>query len=126
MVAADSKPSNFTFRIVSEPDPGARFRTLFDGHWAAYRDWFLKDGIDARQTFLAGLRAMRQSMPELVPTYETVVELAGGGDLQARFLSFYCPPAYLAGCSQAVWPGDEPLLVKDVDLTGADLDPSDL
>ena len=119
MFAADSKPSSFTFRVVSEANPGARLKNLFGAHWAAYRDWFLKDGIAARQTYLAGLRALREYMPELVPTYETVVELAGGGDLQARFLSFYCPPAYLAGCSQAVWPGEEPLLVRNYDYAPA-------
>ena len=119
MFAADSKPSSFTFQFVSEANPGARLRKLFDRQWAAYSDWFLKDGIDARQTYLAGLRALRQYMPELVPTYESMVELVGGTDLQARFLSFYCPPAYLAGCSQAVWPGEEPLLVRNYDYAPA-------
>jgi len=44
-----------------------------------------------------------------------LVDLAGGGDTLARFLSFYCPPPYLSGCSQAVWLGDEPLLVRNYD-----------
>lgn len=39
------------------------------------------------------------------------VELAGGSDVTARFLSLRCPPAYDSACSQAVWPGDEPMLV---------------
>ena len=42
-------------------------------------------------------------------------ELAGGGDLEARFLSFHAPPAYLSACSQAIWPGKEPLLVRNYD-----------
>ncbi len=54
-------------------------------------------------------------MPELLPTYETLIDLAGGGDLAARFLSFYNPPPYLSGCSQAIWPGREPLLVRNYD-----------
>ena len=58
-------------------------------------------------------------MPELVPTYERLVELVGGEDLQARFLSFYCPPPYLSGCSQAVWLGDEPLLIRNYDYSPA-------
>ena len=44
-----------------------------------------------------------------------MAERAGGGDAQARFLSFYCPPRHLAGCSQAIWPGDEPLIVRNYD-----------
>ena len=50
-----------------------------------------------------------------MPTYETLVELAGGGDLQARFLSLFCPPPYVTACSQAVWTGDNPVLVRNYD-----------
>ena len=37
-------------------------------------------------------------MPEFLPVYEDMVELAGGGDRAARFLAQYCPPP----CSLAV------------------------
>jgi predicted choloylglycine hydrolase len=40
-------------------------------------------------------------MPELVGTYEKLLELAGRGDLEACFLSHWRPPAYLSGCSIA-------------------------
>lgn len=49
-------------------------------------------------------------------------DLAGGGDLEARFLSLYRPPAYHAGCSQAVWPGEEPLLVRNYDYSSKAFD----
>jgi len=104
-----------TFEAVSEQEPGDRWRALFERNWPAYERWFLSEGIEARQTYLAGLRALKKYMPELVPSYEKLVVLAGGGDLAARFLSFYCPPPYLSGCSQAVWPGDEPMLVRNYD-----------
>ena len=119
MVVAGPYSSGFTFKMVSEATPGSRLKQLFDVNWAAYERWFLKDGIEARQTYLAGLRAMKKFMPKLVPTYENLVELMGGRDLQARFLSFYCPPAYLAGCSQAIWPGAEPMLVRNYDYSPA-------
>ena len=80
--------------------------------WPAYKKWFLSEGIGARQTYLAGVRALKAHMPELMPTYEKLCELAGGGDLAARFLSFYRPPLYLSGCSQAIWFGEEPMLVR--------------
>ncbi len=54
-------------------------------------------------------------MPELVPTYEAVCELAGGGDLEARFLAMWAPPSYLSGCSQGVWLRDDPVLVRNYD-----------
>ena len=47
-------------------------------------------------------------MPELIPAYERLVELAGGGDLAARMLSLYRPPPYLAACSQGVWSARRP------------------
>jgi hypothetical protein len=38
-------------------------------------------------------------MPELVPTWHRLVELAGGGELVAQMLTLYNPPAYLTGSS---------------------------
>ena len=112
-------PDRLTFEAMSEAAPGGKWRDRFDRLWPAYSRWFLSEGIEARQTYLAGLRALRAHMPELVPTYETLVELAGGKDLQARYLSFYCPPPYLSGCSQAVWPGDDPMLIRNYDYSPA-------
>ena len=56
-------------------------------------------------------------MPEIIDIFDELCALAGGGDREARFLSFYTPPAYLSACSQAVWPGDEPLLVRNYDYS---------
>lgn len=54
-------------------------------------------------------------MPELVPTWERLTALAGGGDRQARMLSLYCPTPYLAGCSQLIWTGRNPVLIRNYD-----------
>ncbi len=103
------------FKTIFETKPGPAWQHQFQTFWPAYRRWFLSEGIAARQTYLAGVRALKAHMPELVPTYERLCELAGGGDLAARFLSFYRPPLYLSGCSQAVWLGKEPMLVRNYD-----------
>ncbi len=108
-----------TFELISERSPGPLWQALFERHWPAYRKWFVRDGLSARQTYWAGLKALRRYMPELEPTYEKLVELAGGGDVHARFLSFFGPPPYLAGCSQAVKPGGEPMLVRNYDYAAA-------
>jgi len=105
------------FQSVWEKQPGQRWQRLFRRLWPAYRKWFLSEGIESRPTYLACLRALRAHMPELLPCYETLAELAGGGDLEARLLSFYCPPPYLSGCSQAVWLGNEPMLVRNYDYS---------
>jgi len=115
----DPAGASLSFEAITEEKAGEQWRSLFDRHWPAYKRWFLSEGIEARQTYLAGYRALKKYMPELVPTYEKLVELAGGGDTAARFLSFYCPPAYMSGCSQAIWSGDEPLLVRNYDYSPA-------
>lgn len=64
---------------------------------------------------MASLRALRTHMPELLPTYERLVELAGGTDRVARLLSLWCPTPYLTACSQATWLRDTPILVRNYD-----------
>ena len=105
------------WRAISEPEPGPRWAGLFAEYWPAYRRWWLRDGETARPPYLDSLTALRQHMPELVPLYEELCALAGGGDQAARFLSFYCPPPYLNACSQAIWPGAEPVLVRNYDYS---------
>ena len=99
------------FRAVAEDEPGKKWQDLFAEQWPAYRQWFLSEGIEERPTYLECFRKFKRHMPELLPTYERLCELSGGLDLEARFLNLYRPPAYLTGCSQVVWPGDEPMLV---------------
>ena len=89
------------FQSVSESQPGDKWRYLFQRLWPAYRKWFLKEGDDARPKYLTCERALRNFMPELMPTYERLLELADGGDQAARFLSLYNPTPYMTGCSQA-------------------------
>ncbi|MEO1274981.1 MAG: C45 family peptidase, partial [Pseudomonadota bacterium] len=55
--------------------------------------------------------------PEMLGLYDRLTSLAGGKDEAARFLSFFCPPPYLSGCSQALWPGAEPVLVRNYDYS---------
>jgi predicted choloylglycine hydrolase len=54
-------------------------------------------------------------MPELVPLWERLTELAGGDEVAARMLALYRPPAYMAGCTQAVQLAPEPMLVRNYD-----------
>jgi predicted choloylglycine hydrolase len=106
----------FTFRALEELELGPTWAGVFEDRWPHYREWFLREGEAARASYATSARMIREHMPELVPAYERVVELAGGGDLAARMLSIYRPPPYLAACSQGVWtrPGG-PLLVRNYD-----------
>ncbi len=110
------------WRAIDAAMPGSKWALLFQEYWPHYRQWWLKEGEDARPTYLQCRRALREHMPEIAPLYETLCDLAGGGDLAARFLSFYCPPPYLSGCSQAVWPGKAPVLVRNYDYDATAFD----
>ena len=100
---------------VEELTPGPEWRARFEAMWPGYRSWYLQEGDAARPSYVACRDALARHMPELVPVYERVVELGGGGDLAARFLSLYRPPPFIVGCSQGAWTRGEPLLVRNYD-----------
>ena len=106
-----------TFEAVEEATPGERWQALFERHWPRYRPWFLHEGERARASYAESARMLREHMPELAPIWEQLCALAGGGDLEARMLSMWRPPSYLSGCSQAVWTGGEPILVRNYDYS---------
>lgn len=104
-----------TFQSIAEDEPGEKWTALFEKTWPEYRTWFFAQGDAARPSYGESIKQFRLHMPELVPTYKQLTDLAGGSDSAARFLSMYCPPPYLSGCTQAVWTGDEPVLVRNYD-----------
>jgi predicted choloylglycine hydrolase len=108
-------------QALREGRPGPVWKATFERLWPGYRRWFLSEGPLARAGYVTSSMQLERHMPELMPTYETLTELAGGGDLAARFLSLYAPPPYLAGCSQAVW-GDGERLIRNYDYTPAAFD----
>jgi predicted choloylglycine hydrolase len=103
------------YRAAEEETPGAVWAALFAEYWPSYHRWWVREGVERRAPYLEGRTAIRTHMPEILPLYDELCELAGGGDPAARFLSFWRPPPYLSACSQAVWPGAEPLLVRNYD-----------
>lgn len=105
-----------TFSAIVEDRPGPKWQGLFKHHWSGYRSWFLRSAVTERPSYLACRRAVAQHMPEWLLVWEALSELAGGGDIEARFLSMWCPPAYIAGCTQAVWARNSvPSLVRNYD-----------
>jgi predicted choloylglycine hydrolase len=103
------------FEAVRELVPGRKWRAQFEAMWPAYRAWYLKEGSASRPDLATCRRALTRHMPELVPTYERLVELAGGDELAARLLSLYRPPGFVVGCSQGAWTRDAPVLVRNYD-----------
>jgi predicted choloylglycine hydrolase len=110
------------FEAVSEEQPGEAWRNRFEAMWPAYRAWYLGEGDTARPDLATCRTRLRQHMPELMPTYERLIELAGGDELAARFLSLYRPPGFIVGCSQGVWTRGAPVLVRNYDYPASRLE----
>jgi len=78
----------FTFRAFAEDSPGKVWQQEFNARWPAYRDWFMRFGERERPTYLESIRALKRHMPQIIPVYEQMVDLAGGGDRAARDRGF--------------------------------------
>lgn len=116
MRASPPQPTaSLAFRAVRADSISDRLPGLFAEFWPAYREWFLRQGDQARPTYAESRRMLRLHMPELLPLYDELTEAVGGGDAQARLLALYRPTPYLSGCSQAVLLREEPVLVRNYD-----------
>lgn len=104
------------FDIISELTPGDKFRQLFNRTWPAYRAWYLDEGEAARPSYLECLNALKEYMPELLPLYKELTGLLGCDDLQARFLSLYCPPTFYSACSQLIYKKERTALIRNYDF----------
>jgi|TARA_B110000879_G_C11176837_1_gene516387 predicted choloylglycine hydrolase len=104
-------------RSISEDKPGEKWKEIFDRTWAHYKKWFLQEGYRNRPGFLTSSMALRNAMPEIYPIYEELCELAGGGDVESRFLSQFSPPPFMSGCSQIAWTKDANFLIRNYDYS---------
>ena len=101
-------PIPLTVFGINEPGPGPRWQRLFAATWPGYRRWYLQRDVRARPPLSLAQDMLATHMPELMPTYEKMVELtrdvpdAGDDDVAARMLTLWDPPRFLPGCSQAV------------------------
>ena len=112
-----------TFHAVQELEPGDRWAEAFATRWPAYRAWYLSQGEGERPELETCRRMLDRWMPELIPTFERLVELAGREQLAARFLSLYGPPGFVVGCSQAAFTGvGGPVLVRNYDYPASRLE----
>lgn len=115
--------TSLTFRAIRDEGDGAALAPIFQSRWPTYLRWYLSEGDGARPSYAACARQLKAHMPELMPAWERLTEQlvqrigkdAGGGDLIARFLSLWNPPAFISGCTQAVWTRERPALIRNYD-----------
>ena len=107
------------FRSIDLSTSDSAWTTLFKAFWPAYRSWFVgKKGAQINRKELAlAEQQLEHHMPELMPIYHKLVQLTGNDPVAAQFLTLYRPPAYLINCSQAVLQTEEPMLIRNYDLS---------
>ena len=92
-----------------------RLAEYFAAAWPAYQRWYLSQGEAARPSYAQCVLAVDRYLPELRPTFDGLVEAVGGGDLEARFLSQWCPPPLFAACSMLTYTRERNVLVRNYD-----------
>ncbi len=94
------------WRALTEDAPGPKWAGLFAEYWPDYQRWWLKEG-EACAPDLPGEppRAANPHARDRAALRPSFASWPAAAIIAARFLSFYCPPPYLSGCSQAIWPG---------------------
>ena len=108
-----------TFKAVQNDDGNAKWQSIFNAYWPAYRSWYQskKPGsINASELDIAR-NALKLTLPELVPIYEQLCDRVNDDSVAMQFLTMHQPPAYLINCSQAVFFDGQPILIRNYDLS---------
>ena len=106
-----------TLHGINEPVPGPRWQALFASTWPSYRSWYLGHDADVRPALPTAIRMLARHMPELLPTYQRLVELTGGDDVAARMLTLWNAPRFSPGCSQLALAHPRPTLCRNYDYS---------
>lgn len=104
-----------SLKCVEEDIAGEKWQKRFEKSWPYYKKWFLSEGHTARTGYLSSIEQLEEHMPELLPLYKHLCELAGGGDLASRYLSLYNPPPFMSGCTQVAWNKHPYSLIRNYD-----------
>ena len=108
-----------TFYALKNNQDNQAWQTLFNRHWPAYKQWFeskKQHTINAKELKLAQQK-LKHIMPELWPIYSQLCEFTGDDPVARQFLTLYQPPAFLINCSQAIFFDQEPMLIRNYDLS---------
>jgi predicted choloylglycine hydrolase len=109
--------TTFRARRIGKIDP--QWQSAFNDYWPVYKAWYRqKKQADINpQARKQGYQQLAAIMPEMLPLYENFLEVGNDCPVAAQFLTGYQPPAYLVNCSQAVLLDEEPVLIRNYDLS---------
>ncbi len=100
---------------ISEERPGPKWQARFEALWPRYRPWFAPAADDP--PLAARRAALAAHMPELVPAWERACALAGDDPAAHALLTGWAPPPVVTGCSVAIAPEAEPVMIRNYDFT---------
>lgn len=104
------------FDFVSElGEPGSKFKNLYNLYWPSYKTWINSKDSANTPDLASSFSALKEYMPEMIPTYNKICELVNADDVTARFLTGFQPPSYINACSQAVIARKKIQLVRNYD-----------
>ena len=108
-----------TFRARRISNIDTQWQAVFCDYWPAYESWYRhnKQAELNTEALEQGHRKLATIMPEMLPLYESFRNASNDCPVAAQFLTGYQPPPYLVNCSQAVLLGEEPLLIRNYDLS---------
>ena len=107
-------PIELTLAAWAEDEPGDKHAEHIELSYPVLREWWLREGGDARTPSGEAGERLAEHMPELVPTWRRLAEMVDDEHAGA-VLALWNPPAFLTGCSQAVVSGRSPALVRNYD-----------
>jgi predicted choloylglycine hydrolase len=107
--------TSLRFRAVDETLASRQLGSEFALRWPAYRRWFLREGDAARPDYRTARAMLARHMPELVVVYDRLLTSLEADEDQARFLSLWCPPDFMHGCTQAIWRWQPYGLIRNYD-----------
>ncbi len=102
-------------RAVNEAWPGDKWSAFFERAWPLYRSWFVSEGEHKRADVGTSVAQLTKHMPELLPVFNALSALSPDDEMTRRFLSMWCPPPYMGGCSLAVTQTGNATLVRNYD-----------
>jgi predicted choloylglycine hydrolase len=103
------------FRAIDERFPDEKWLAYYGVALPGYRHAFNTESRLTRPTLIECREALSVYMPELLPLWEHLLTVTYANIDDARLLSFYGLDPCLAGCSQAVWTRNTPILVRNYD-----------
>lgn len=95
------------FKAINDTtNPGEKWLEMANEFWPSYSNWLNTQEGYTPPSLAEAQAALHHFMPEIYPIYAKLCELANADAALATFLTGFKLPAYITGCSQAIFKKD--------------------